>query len=186
MLSFAEQVHIGVRGLMSDAVTGQPIEGVVEVLGNERTVFSDPDVGDYHRMLLPGTYDLRFTAAGYESVIVEEVIVTDAAATRLDILMQSISALDEADFDLDGDVDGDDFLLWQSSFGPSALGDADADGDTDGDDFLVWQTQFGNASGGAGTAIPEPASLAMLASIALAISSMGRRSQFKWTPVLNR
>ena len=54
-----------------------------------------------------------------------------------------------ADFDADGDVDGDDFLTWQAGFGsqvpPGTSGDADGDGTVDGDDFLVWQTQFGNA-----------------------------------------
>ena len=54
---------------------------------------------------------------------------------------------DDADFDEDGDVDGDDFLTWQVSFGKNADGDADGDGDTDGDDFLVWQSQFETTGG---------------------------------------
>ena len=67
----------------------------------------------------------------------------------------------------DGDVDGDDFLLWQTGFGtPSGAakmdGDYDNDGDVDGDDFLGWQREFGSGSGSIGVAIPEPASMAML------------------------
>jgi hypothetical protein len=62
----------------------------------------------------------------------------------------------EGDFDLDGDVDGDDFLAWQVGFGAQlptvevglADGDADLDGDVDGDDFLAWQTTFNNDAGG--------------------------------------
>ena len=60
------------------------------------------------------------------------------------------------DFDGDGDVDGDDFLTWQASFGIDAGGDADADGDTDGDDFLIWQSEFGPGSSSASAAVPEP------------------------------
>src|SRR5690606_33311456 len=51
------------------------------------------------------------------------------------------------DFDGDGDVDGADFVVWQTNFpkstgGTLATGDADADGDVDGADFVVWQTNF--------------------------------------------
>ena len=49
-----------------------------------------------------------------------------------------------ADFDHDGDIDGDDLIAWQSNFGMSdsathAQGDSNADGDVDGNDFLTWQ-----------------------------------------------
>ena len=68
-----------------------------------------------------------------------------------------------SDFDEDGDVDGDDFLIWQSSFGNDDGGDADDDGDTDGDDFLIWQTQFGTANGNASSAMPEPTTAMLFA-----------------------
>ena len=66
-----------------------------------------------------------------------------------------------SDFDSDGDIDGDDFLIWQVGFGVDASGDADNDGDTDGDDFLAWQAQCGSgvaASENAGQ-VPEPQAL---------------------------
>lgn len=69
------------------------------------------------------------------------------------------------DYDDDGDVDGDDFLIWQNHFPQSSDadmsdGDADGDGDVDGDDFLIWQNHF-SSSGGLATT-PEPASLGVL------------------------
>ena len=68
----------------------------------------------------------------------------------------------EADFDEDGDVDGDDFLLWQTGFGTESGadkmdGDWDNDGDVDGDDFLGWQAEFGAGDGAGSNAVPEPA-----------------------------
>jgi len=53
-----------------------------------------------------------------------------------------------ADFDADGDIDGDDFLLWQRGFGMTegALngdGDANGDGAVDGDDLALWQEGLG-------------------------------------------
>jgi hypothetical protein len=47
-----------------------------------------------------------------------------------------------ADFNLDGDVDTDDLLQWQSAYGVDGSADADGDGDSDGRDFLVWQRQI--------------------------------------------
>jgi hypothetical protein len=82
----------------------------------------------------------------------------------------------EADFDEDGDVDGDDFLLWQSRF-PLASGavkgdgDYDNDGDVDGDDFLGWQAEFPSPGSGVGSsAVPEPA--AILLAILLGIGAV--------------
>ncbi|HCO93016.1 MAG TPA: hypothetical protein DIU00_03545 [Phycisphaerales bacterium] len=68
MLSFLEAVHIGVRGIITDRASGEPLWAEVLVEGNSQPVFTDPDVGDYHRMLLPGTYDLVFHVPGYVPV----------------------------------------------------------------------------------------------------------------------
>jgi hypothetical protein len=66
------------------------------------------------------------------------------------------------DFDKDGDVDGGDFVTWQTNFPKSSgatlsQGDADSDGDVDGADFVVWQTNFPHTPGPA--AVPEPSTL---------------------------
>ena len=79
-----------------------------------------------------------------------------------------------ADFDGDGDVDGDDFLIWQSAFGSNTDGDADNDGDTDGDDFLIWQSEFGSGVG-SNAGVPEPASVALLSLLAVACIASRRR-----------
>jgi T5SS/PEP-CTERM-associated repeat protein len=66
------------------------------------------------------------------------------------------------DFDSDGDVDGADFVAWQTNF-PKATGatlsqgDADSDGDVDGADFVVWQTNFPFSPGMGSVPVPEPA-----------------------------
>lgn len=81
------------------------------------------------------------------------------------------------DFDGDGDVDGADFVAWQTNFpttsgASGAQGDADGDGDVDGADFDAWQTSF--PSSGAGTSpVPEPGAW-MLAANALLVVIGGR------------
>jgi hypothetical protein len=77
------------------------------------------------------------------------------------------------DFDSDGDVDGADFVAWQTNFPKAngatlAQGDADGDGDVDGADFVVWQTNFPFTPGPGSSPVPEPNSivLSMLAALA--------------------
>jgi hypothetical protein len=88
-----------------------------------------------------------------------------------------------ADFDEDGQVDGDDFTAWQGGFGQAAgatksIGDANGDFDVDGADFLTWQSQLtiGGAVTPGGIGVPEPSvfTLALLATGALATVSSGR------------
>lgn len=69
-----------------------------------------------------------------------------------------------SDFDLDGDVDGEDAARWQQHFGFDDGADADDDGATDGADWLVWQEQYPRASATAVAidAVPEPTSALLL------------------------
>ena len=67
------------------------------------------------------------------------------------------------DFDLDEDVDGEDFLVWQRDFG-AAL---------DGDDLLDWIANFGSGDAvAAASGVPEPSSFALLG---LSLLLLGRR-----------
>jgi hypothetical protein len=64
-----------------------------------------------------------------------------------------------ADFDSDGDVDGDDLAQWQGDFGLNGDSDADNNGLSDGTDFLIWQRSFPSpASQATLVGVPEPAS----------------------------
>jgi hypothetical protein len=68
------------------------------------------------------------------------------------------------DFDGDDDVDGADFVSWQTNFPKTtgatlAQGDADGDGDVDGADFVVWQTNFPYPP--STTTVPEPSTWLM-------------------------
>jgi autotransporter-associated beta strand protein len=87
------------------------------------------------------------------------------------------------DFDSDGDVDGADFVAWQTNF-PTATGatledgDADGDGDVDGADFVVWQTNFPFTPGPGASPVPEPGAIA-LAGFAAAALAVGVRRRSK-------
>jgi hypothetical protein len=83
------------------------------------------------------------------------------------------------DFDGDGDVDGADFVAWQTNFPKEtgavlADGDADNDGDVDGADFVVWQTNFPFTPGPGASPVPEPQALLLLLSGGV-LAALGRR-----------
>jgi len=87
----------GVRGIVTSSAGG-PLDATVEVVGRDTAqdnsyVFTDPEVGDYHRMLLPGTYALRFTSYGHETQEVPDVVVASGAATRLDVVLQELPSV---------------------------------------------------------------------------------------------
>ena len=100
-------------------------------------------------------------------------------ATEVQALMTPATAPHAGDFDADGDVDGADFVAWQTHF-PTATGatladgDADADGDVDGADFVVWQTNFPFTPGPGAAPVPEPQT-ALLLGIASAFALVSRR-----------
>ena len=88
---------------------------------------------------------------------------TAASARIFEVFVTPVPPL-LADFDHDGDVDGQDFLIWQSGFGTvsgatKSDGDADGDGDVDGSDFLIWQAEFGSTTGGGAATATAPSTL---------------------------
>lgn len=92
MLSYMEAVHIGIRGIVTDEQTGAPLYVKVMAASNSQPVFTDPDVGNYHRLLLPGSYSLTFSANGYVSKTIEGIVVIEGPATRVDAALAPVSS----------------------------------------------------------------------------------------------
>lgn len=64
ILSFIEYAQNGIKGLITDN-TGVPIPGTITIFGNDKITRNDPVVGDYHRLLLPGEYEVKISAPGH-------------------------------------------------------------------------------------------------------------------------
>lgn len=103
--------------------------------------------------------------------------------TISDVTYTGGSAIHAGDFDGDGDVDGADFVAWQTNFPKAsgakwADGDADSDGDVDGADFVVWQTNFPFTPSPGTSPVPEPQSVLLLVvgGMATLVQCMRRRS----------
>lgn len=118
--------------------------------------------------LLTGLGDvltLRFSATGDggEAYVFDNIVVEGLVSVAL-----------PADFDGDGDVDGADLAMWQSSYGVDDGGDADASGTTDAADLLLWQQGF-TGSTATGAPVPEPAAILLATVAAMACVAAGRR-----------
>lgn len=85
LLAYLEKVHMGVKGRITSAATGEPIVAEITVKGREDFVaYSEETFGDYFRLLLPGTYTVIVTAPGYSSAS-QTVTVYEGEPTVLDI-----------------------------------------------------------------------------------------------------
>ena len=86
---------------------------------------------------------------------------------------QFSASVENADFDGDGDVDGDDFLTWQQNLGTAGPdGDANGVDGVDAADFAIWASQYGSSSSSTLLAsVPEPSTalLALFSFVALCV-----------------
>jgi hypothetical protein len=96
LLDFTAHAHEGIRGTVISS-RGTPIAATIEVLGVDRTedgskIRTDPAVGDFHRLLLPGLYDLRVEANGYHPQEMRGIAVTEGEATQIDVVLNPVLA----------------------------------------------------------------------------------------------
>ncbi|MEE8411639.1 MAG: M14 family zinc carboxypeptidase [Acidobacteriota bacterium] len=89
MLSYLERAHEGVRGIVSDSATGVPVAAEIRVDADPFAVYTDPDLGDYHRIVMPGSYTLEISAPGYYPASLPIVIAAGPAA-RYDVGLQPL------------------------------------------------------------------------------------------------
>ena len=75
----------GVNGRVTDVITGDPVAATVSVAGISKSVVTDPDVGDYYKLLDTGTYTVHVEADGYHAQDIPGVTTTWGAPTVLDI-----------------------------------------------------------------------------------------------------
>jgi hypothetical protein len=111
---------------------------------------------------------------------IDDVRIYDQTLTAAEVqaLMAPPTQAVTGDFDGDGDVDGADFIVWQTHYpsgsgGTTATGDANGDGAIDGADFALWQNAFPTSPGSV-AAVPEPSTLVGIA-IGGLLALAGRR-----------
>jgi hypothetical protein len=96
ILYIIDQAGMGVHGVVTDAETGSPIAAHINVLEVGMPIYADPENGDYHRPLLPGTYTLEVSANGYQSEIVSDVVVTEDNPPTVDVELMATDSMNFA------------------------------------------------------------------------------------------
>lgn len=95
LIDFIRQSLTGVRGVVKN-VGNQPLDAIVKLMSIEHDgseAITDPMVGDYHRVALPGTYTVEVSAPGYFTQTFNDVVVNSGAATRLDVVLQNATEM---------------------------------------------------------------------------------------------
>ena len=92
ILSYMEQCLNGIHGTITNAETGEPIVATVSIEGHDHhgsEVSSHLPAGDYHRPIKGGTYNVTFSAYGYEPQTIN-ISVNDNEAVTQDVQLVPI------------------------------------------------------------------------------------------------
>jgi PKD repeat protein len=94
LLDYLGQARYGIHGLVTDP-GGQAIAATIEIVGHDTAddnsyVYTDPDVGDYHRLILPGNYTVQIIAAGYETAQFSGVTVPPDGSVTVDAVLNPL------------------------------------------------------------------------------------------------
>jgi len=95
-LQWFENAYYGIRGIVTDAQTGDPVAATITVLDHDLSidssrVFTDPDVGDYYRMIEAGTYDVQFSAYGYVTQTIQDIFIADGSTHQLNVQLEPLA-----------------------------------------------------------------------------------------------
>jgi len=92
-LGYINESLKGIRGIVTDSVTGLPIKSKIFTSGQTDTtwIYSDTVCGDYHRMLNAGTYTLTFKAPNYYPKTVSGIQVFSDSAVVYNVQLRPIA-----------------------------------------------------------------------------------------------
>lgn len=77
LLSYIEQVHMGIKGVVRDSRTKKPIEKAFIKIGGINHNVTTNNRGEYWRLLVNGTYNVTVEAYGYTTLSLVNVKVTN-------------------------------------------------------------------------------------------------------------
>lgn len=87
MITMADYAGLGIEGIITSASTGEPVAATI-LINNYFPITNDPVVGDYHKFLKNGVYQVRVEANGYAAQTFSNVSIDQTAATILNVALQ--------------------------------------------------------------------------------------------------
>jgi predicted deacylase len=91
LLHFIRVARYGVHGLVTASGTGLPLPATVTVTGISKPVVTDPDFGDYYKLLPTGVHELTFAAPGCTPRTFSGVVTTWGTETVLNVQLDPIA-----------------------------------------------------------------------------------------------
>ena len=82
LLNYIEQSLFGLRGIVTDSITGDPLNAKVEILNHDidsSHVYSNLPIGNYNRYLYQGNYDVTFSKSGYYPKTINTTILNNTS-----------------------------------------------------------------------------------------------------------
>lgn len=89
LIAFIEEVHRGVKGFVRDTNNNPVNRARIDVLGRNHPIHSAVD-GDYWRLLIPGTYEIKVSKDGYQPVM-KSVVVPNTGGVSVDFTLPLVS-----------------------------------------------------------------------------------------------
>ena len=98
-LLYMEECLYGIRGIVTN-ISSEPLLAEIKAIGHDidnSEIFTDPELGNYHRMLFSGNYDIQYSSYGYIPQIIQNVQVTDN-----DIVVQNVQLEESPQYSISG------------------------------------------------------------------------------------
>ena len=134
MVIYLEEVHDGIRGLVTDD-NYEPINAIISIQDIDHDILPDSEIGDYYRLLAPGTYTITAQAFGYLSQSEEVTVPIDGYVTK-DFQLSLDPSLAEADIE---DFETGTFQSFNWNF--------EGDANWQPDDMEIFEGNFSGRSG---------------------------------------
>ncbi len=110
LMLYMEQALYGFHGIITNGCTGEPMVAKIELVGHDRDgseVYSSADVGDYHRPVYAGTYDVMITAPGFDTVLYTNKTINNNQSIELNATLNPLPLVAQYDMDTSNICNGE-------------------------------------------------------------------------------
>ncbi len=122
LIAFLKQINYGFRGVVTDAITNQPIQAKVTIVGKENYeswVPTELPEGDYYRPIKSGTYNILYEAECYESLTINSVSINDYETIIQNVQLTPIGGVAPSGLSATNVQSVSATLNWQTTSGAS-------------------------------------------------------------------